>query len=357
MSVASEVEHFLAPPTSFEVARTRTLRARVAGGTYVHVRRSVIRLRPGDGQPVLGLEHTVARGHPSRGQVVLIHGLAQNHRTWRTAQRSFVAMLAARGYEVFNLDLRGHGWSRRFGAPAARGVADYVDDLRHVVDALPGSPMLIGHSLGAAVAVLAALEVEVRGVIHVGGLYTFAQHSRLLRGVARATVALHSFIPGDVHVNVRGFGRMLGRRVRWVDRAWRFLPHSGWSGGSMEYAQLVERLDEGFDRSSLAVWKDMSRWAVAGGIDPAGRVSELQTPMLVVVGEGDDLAHPRDGKALFDACGSEDATFIMFCHRDHGYAPGHLDIILGQRAPEVVWPVLADWLDERSPSDAVATAI
>ena len=98
----------------------------------------------------------------------------------------------------------------------------------------------------------------------------------------------------------------------------------------MEYAQLVERLDEGFDRSSLAVWKDMSRWAV-GGIACRARERAANADARRR-GRGDDLAHPRM-KALFGTCGSEDATFIMFCHRDHGYAPGHLDIILGQRAP------------------------
>ena len=297
---------------------------------------------------MLGVEHTTAVAGATRGPVVLVHGLAQNHRTWRTEQRSFVAMLATRGYEVFNLDLRGHGWSRRFGAPAARRVRDYVDDLCDLTDAMPSPPFVIGHSLGAAVGVLTALETDLAGLVHIGGLYTFGRHSRLIRGAARATMALDRLLPADVHVNVRGLGQRLGRQVRWVDRAWALLPHSGWTRGSMEFEQLVERLDEGFDRSGLAVWKEMSAWALGDGIDPTGRVATLTTPLLVLTGDGDDLAHPRDGKALFDACGSDDASFVMFTERTHGYAPGHLDIVLGHRAVDVVWPVISEWLDARA---------
>ena len=116
----------------------------------------------------------------------------------------------------------------------------------------------------------------------------------------------------------------------------------------MEYEQLTERLDEGFDRSSLAIWKEMSAWAHQGGIDPAGRAASMETSLLVVTGERDDLAHPQDGKALFDAAGTADATYVKFTRENHGYAPGHLDIILGSRAVDVVWPVITRWLDERS---------
>ena len=335
--------------TSLDTLESETMGVKVSSRQTVEVTRSLLRLRRGEGRPVLGIERTVAtdRGG-ARGAVILVHGLAQNHRTWRTEQRSFVAMLAMRGYEVYNLDLRGHGWSRRLGAPAARSVKDYVEDVADLVAQLPAPAFVIGHSLGAAVGVLASFEVELRGLVHVGGLYTFGAHSRWIRAVSGATLALTKLIPSDMHVNVRGFGQLLGRRVGLVDRAWALLPHSGWSAGSMEYDQLTERLDEGFDRSSLAIWKEMSAWAHHGGIDPGGKAAEMDTPLLVVAGARDDLAHPQDGKALFDAAGSDDATYVKFTEANHGYAPGHLDIILGSRAVEVVWPVIVDWLDARA---------
>jgi len=342
---------------TLDTVETETARVNVSSRSHIEVKRSLLRLRRGEGRPVLGMEHTTMLGATQRrGAVVLVHGLAQNHRTWRTEQRSFVAMLAARGYEVYNLDLRGHGWSRRFGAPAARSVRDYVDDVVDLVEELPEPAFVIGHSLGAAVGVLSSFEVKLRGLVHIGGLYTFGGHSRWIRAVSGATLALTKLIPSDMHVNARGFGQLLGRRVRLVDRAWALLPHSGWSTGSMEYEQLTERLDEGFDRSSLAIWKEMSGWAHHGGIDPTGKAAEMDAPLLVVTGARDDLAHPQDGKALFDATGTDDATYVKFTEQNHGYAPGHLDIILGSQAVEVVWPVIADWLDQRSTAAPVIEA-
>ncbi|MFB6890219.1 alpha/beta fold hydrolase [Kitasatospora sp. NPDC056327] len=77
---------------------------------------------------------------------LLVHGIMSDHRTWRSVGPA----LAARGYRVIAVDLRGHGVSPRGeGAdPVERyGPERYAEDL---VDTLPGGAELaIGHSLGA----------------------------------------------------------------------------------------------------------------------------------------------------------------------------------------------------------------
>lgn len=76
-------------------------------------------------------------------RALLIHGLSSNHGTWwRLAET-----LTADGWDVSAPDLRGHGDA----APAARySFADYASDL-------PAGPfdLVVGHSLGGAVAVVA----------------------------------------------------------------------------------------------------------------------------------------------------------------------------------------------------------
>ena len=63
---------------------------------------------------------------PCRGAVLLVHGFGQNRYTWHTSRRSFANFLAAEGYDVFNLDLRGRGRSRRFGALHDTIIDDYI---------------------------------------------------------------------------------------------------------------------------------------------------------------------------------------------------------------------------------------
>src|SRR5690349_2969564 len=89
--------------------------------------------------------------------VLLIHGFGQNRYAWHLPSRSLANHLARAGFDVFNLDLRGHGRSRHFGARRSRGIDDYVtEDLPSAVEevyALSGKrPVyLVGHSLGGLV--------------------------------------------------------------------------------------------------------------------------------------------------------------------------------------------------------------
>jgi pimeloyl-ACP methyl ester carboxylesterase len=79
---------------------------------------------------------------------VLVHGVTSSSRTWWRVGPA----LAGRGFGVLAVDLRGHGASPRAGAGLA--VADLADDVAETVAATAGGPvdLLVGHSLGALVA-------------------------------------------------------------------------------------------------------------------------------------------------------------------------------------------------------------
>ena len=63
----------------------------------------------GDGQQA-ALTHHAGPGEP----VVLCHGISSNARFWDLApDRSLADWLVAQGYDVWNLDLRGHGLAER----------------------------------------------------------------------------------------------------------------------------------------------------------------------------------------------------------------------------------------------------
>jgi pimeloyl-ACP methyl ester carboxylesterase len=79
---------------------------------------------------------------------VLVHGVTSSSRTWWRVGPA----LAERGYRVLAVDLRGHGASPRSGAGLS--VADLADDVAETVQATAPGPvdLLVGHSLGALVA-------------------------------------------------------------------------------------------------------------------------------------------------------------------------------------------------------------
>ena len=76
--------------------------------------------------PLAMVRKRAADGEGTRAPVLLVHGFGQNRYTWHLPARSFSNYLARAGFDVFNLDLRGHGRSRHFGARRCRGVEDYV---------------------------------------------------------------------------------------------------------------------------------------------------------------------------------------------------------------------------------------
>ena len=100
---------------------------------------------------------------PSRGPVLLVHGFAQNRYSWHARLRSPSAWWAAQGFDVWNLELRGHGNSRSEGQLGAETFSDYVDDVDQALDALPGPAVVVGHSLGGAAAYAVAGRRAARG--------------------------------------------------------------------------------------------------------------------------------------------------------------------------------------------------
>ena len=94
--------------------------------------------------------HTLRWGRTGRPGIVLVHGGAAHAHWW-----SFLAPMLAGQYDVVALDLSGHGESeRREEYPReawAREVMAVIE-----AAAFPGAPVVIGHSLGGFVTIVAA---------------------------------------------------------------------------------------------------------------------------------------------------------------------------------------------------------
>ena len=280
--------------------------------------------------------------------VILVHGFAQNRFSWHLSGRSFQAYLASRGFDVWNVELRGHGRSRDLGSASAADFRDYIFDLCRVIDCCEEPPFAIAHSMGAPVILGASTERKLRGLVPIGGIYGFGSNERLLRAITSMTARLNPLLSAlTLSINTKIFAPMITRNLPIADLWGYGLPIAGWSPGSVEFTLLRERIEQGFDWTSLAVWSQMSRWANGEELyfDKAFRGSD--TPLLVVLGDQDALLGIEDGMKCYEASGASDREAVIFNAYDHGCHWGHLDLVLGRSARQVTWPYIAAWLETR----------
>jgi pimeloyl-ACP methyl ester carboxylesterase len=102
-------------------------------------------LRADDG---VDISYVVIPG--SEPAAVILHGLAGSGREFVSTAR------ALSGRKIILVDQRGHGWSTRLPSDTSR--AAFVGDVVSVMDREASSPVhLIGHSMGAHTAMLAAV--------------------------------------------------------------------------------------------------------------------------------------------------------------------------------------------------------
>jgi polyhydroxyalkanoate synthase len=306
------------------------------------------------GEPPLRMVRKVLpEAGPRLGSVVLVHGFAQNRYTWHTSRRSAVNWLAARGWDVYNLELRGHGRSRTERALGVEQFSDYVEDVVRVARAFAerGEPaFFVGHSLGGAACYGAATEAPMAGVIGVGALFSFAQANWFLKllGVLTHQLADTPMVH-RLTLRTRVLGRIMARLYAISDVAGYTLPISGWWPGSVEPALLEERLVKGFDWTSVRVWLEMSRWAATGRFDYEDAWRKTDVPLLVLCGDKDHLLPPGDARRAYDLSGSSDKTFVVFDDFHHEVHWGHLDLILGRLAYAHTWPAIEGWMRSRRP--------
>jgi len=77
-------------------------------------------------------------------------------------------------------------------------------------------------------------------------------------------------------------------------------------------------------------------------------LTKVRVPILLIGGEKDALAPPETIKGVHRAIGSADRSLRIFGPRSKDSAAyGHMDLILGKKAGEEVFPVIGRWLRER----------
>jgi alpha-beta hydrolase superfamily lysophospholipase len=295
---------------------------------------------------------------PCKAALLLIHGFGQNRYAWHLPSRSFSCFLAAEGYDVFAIDLRGHGRSRHLGARPPRHLAEYVradvpaavDEIRKLAGPVP--LYLIGHSLGGLISYASAPELggAVAGVVTLGSPYHFTRGSRFLSTAGSVMLALDRTIAlGHGLIPLRHLAE-LWRIARVVVESPAFpLPIRGFAPHAMEPRVLGQHMSLAMDRGSVAVVRNMflraaeakatgHRLGVLYGFASAFEAADI--PLLIIAGSRDDLAPPDSVRPAYVRSRSSDKTYRV-------YPRGHIDLLVGRDAPATIWSLVATWLHER----------
>lgn len=291
--------------------------------------------------------------------VVLIHGYGQNRYAWHLPSRSLFCYLAHAGFDVFNLELRGHGRSRHLGAHPPRQVSSFVEhDVPAAIDEVQrlsgGRPVfLVGHSLGGLVsyASAAALKEKIAGVVTLGSPYQFSRGSLTLSLASMAAIAIDRRVPmGHGVLPLKPLSEAMRLMRGFIESPIFPLPIRGFAPKTLEPLVLSQHMALAMDTGSISVLRTMFLSAVEArrGGHPMGELAEyadefeaLDVPLLVIGGTKDDLAPPASVEPAFLRSRSTDKTYREFPH-------GHIDILVGRDCPQTIWPLIVTWLDKRA---------
>jgi pimeloyl-ACP methyl ester carboxylesterase len=310
---------------------------------------------------------------PARGghgtPLLLCHGMGSNRFNVDGPGRvSLARHLQAAGWDVWVLELRGAGLSRRrwrLPYPAYRWT--FEDYVHHDVPAavslvreLTGEARLlwVGHSLGGMVA-YAALMTPLADAF--AGVVTLASpgmtdigHEAIDRWIALRQ--LLRFAPGRLPARCAAragspFAGAIVATVPTLVRDWLWHPDNL----DLDVVRFMMRNGvEDLPRSLLvefARWYEAKRMSDRYALFSFGdHLERIRAPMLVIAGGRDRLTPPADLARLVDRLGSKDKTFWVAGHGSglaHEYS--HVDLVLGRHAPDEIYPVLDEWLAAHAP--------
>jgi pimeloyl-ACP methyl ester carboxylesterase len=317
-------------------------------------------LGTGDGA-VIHLHRHQAEGPP----VLVVHGISSNHYCWDLdRERSLGVYLAERGFDTWLLDLRGHGDARK--APGAGtldrrwsaddyGLGDIPAAIAHI-QAQTGHQQVgyVGHSLGGMVGAIYASQQgdeALWAMVVVGSPAEFTDPDPVLAltrhtfGITGATMPFiltpslarvanryNERLPVDVEAYLFNDDNMEPEAAR---RMMRTVVSPLWPGEMLQFAGMI---DDGTFQS-----RDRLQ-------DYRASMAKIRVPLLAIAGRADRVAPPDRVRGYFDAVGSPDKRFVV-AGLENGFAAdyGHLDLPIGDHAPEEIYPLIEGWLRDHTP--------
>ncbi len=250
--------------------------------------------------------------------------------------RSMLRHMGAAGHDAYLVD-----WGAPRAQDAALGLDRHVSDrLLPLLAALPRPPILVGYCLGGGLVLGAAALRLFPAVATIAAPWRFdgfPQADRdLVTGLwdkANATCERLGYVPMEVLQS--GFwamdpARTIRKYAAFADAApgsdaeRAFLAVEDWANGGAPLTYAAGRdLFEGFYAANAT---GSGAWRIDGrAVDPAA----LPCPTLSIVSTSDRIAPAAAGPALAD---------------QRSLSLGHVGMVVGGRAPDLLWRPLSQWL-------------
>lgn len=268
---------------------------------------------------------------------------------------SFAEFLVARGWDVFLID-----WGIPGDEDVHRGLEYYLGDalprcLARVREAAPGAGVnLLGYCMGGTLAAAYAALAGLRApdtLIALAAPIDFAQGGILTKWCAKPHC--------DIDRIVETFGNVPAHVIEATFAA--IKPTAGMHA-AVAYAQ--HRGDPEFERGFFAMDRWVSEWIPFPGeaarqwvtwfyqenrlfedrlslLGADVRLGAIAAPLLAVCAAADHIAPPRSVAALAAKTGSADKRVLTL-------AGGHVGMVAGRSAKNILWPAVEAWLGEHS---------
>ena len=289
--------------------------------------------------------------------VILSHGFFVNSLFLNLNEdHSLARYLAQEGFEVWNLSLRGTGRSLKplRGAPENWTLDDMIEkDLLPVIryvqrESRSSKIVWLGYELGGLLG-YGYLEKKagsgLAGLITVGAPVTFthpqqAPMKRLLRLEESPTLK-------KIFLSLNG--PFLGRFIVPLLPKLESLFYNRENIEDQIREKLLEEtlveINPGVLDQLLLTIRRGEFVSAQGDFSYRKNLAKIQMPLLLIGGEGDMLAPPEAIQAVHRAMGSSDRTMRIFGPKSKdSVAYGHMDLILGPKAGQEVFTVIARWL-------------
>jgi pimeloyl-ACP methyl ester carboxylesterase len=214
---------------------------------------------------------------PAKPTVVLIHGVLHDHSVWILQSR----YLAHHGWNVLAIDLPGHGKS---GGMAPASVEEAAQAVAALLDAAGLERVaLVGHSWGSLIALetAAALPTRISHLVLVGTAFPMKVSAALLEAALNQP-------------------QQAIRMINVFSRSTLAPPPSGLGPGTWVYGTsmaLNRRILASNTQVNLLHRGFMACDRYARGLQA---MTEVQSPVLFVLGRQDQMTQPRAAQSLID---------------------------------------------------------
>jgi len=284
--------------------------------------------------------------------VLLCPGLGCNRLAFDQGEDPSLALFLARsGFDVWTLDLRGHGQSdrpnpflnRHFGWSFDDYVQHDLPTALKKIQELTGKSKvhLVGHSMGGILIYSYLIRHGAQCVASactVGSSMNYSVSTSAFPKMVGAKKALSFFPAIPLGVMASFYAPFAGR----IDNPLDAFNYSAPNADPIHYRRFLANTYHSV--SSPVLWQLVSACEKSGLQSADGefsyyeRLSEIKIPILALAGDKDHQCPPKAAQDTQAKLSSSDSKTKIF----KGY--GHQDLLIGTRAEEEVFPWIANWL-------------